>query len=137
MSSWREINEIGKDPVRVRNLAKLLLAVHRAELTEWELDFLQGVLERGEQDEDLTTRQAEKLVEIRDSLKHYSSIDGFNVRRLIENCWMARLDLGESDEDFINRVRGRGSLRRSDAQRLLRCARQLHLIDGYIDLDAA
>ncbi len=136
MSSWREISAIGKDPVRVRNSAKGLLAAYRADLTDWELDFLDSVLQRSEQDENLTTRQAEKLVEIRDSLKHYSTIDGLSVRRLIENCWMARLDLSESDEDFINRVRGCGSLRRSDAQRLLRCARQLYLIDGYVDLDA-
>lgn len=137
MSSWREVNEIGKDPSRVRRLAERLLLLHRHEMSEWELDFLDSVMALGTADQDLTTRQAEKLIEIRDDMKIYTQLDGFNIRRLIERCWMARLDLCETDEHFINRLRGAGSLRRSDAQRLLRCARQLHLVDGYVNLDAA
>lgn len=137
MASWREINEVGKDPARVRRLAEQLLLIHRDELTEWERDFLDNVMGRGAEDEDLSTRQAEKLLEIRDEMKSYANIDGFNARKLIDQCWLARFDLSEEDEEFICKLRDAGCRRKSDAMRLLRCARQLSLIDRYVDLDAA
>ncbi len=135
MASWREINEIGRDPARVHRLAEQLLAAHRNDLTEWELDFLESISQRGSSDLELTTRQAEKLVELRDSMKRYTNVEGLNVKLMIDDCWMGRIDLDEGDEDFLNRVRGRTSLRRGEVSRLLRCARRLHLIDDYIDLN--
>jgi hypothetical protein len=52
----------------------------------WELAFLENM---SNQQESLTTRQAEKLLEIRDATQYFSTYDGFNVKSLIEKCWMA------------------------------------------------
>ena len=137
MASWREISDTAKDPVVVRRIAEQLLALYRNDLTEWELDFLEGMLARGPSaDEDLTTRQSEKLLQIRDDLKYYTNVDGLSVKLMIQNCYGARVDLDEADEEFLNRVRGKTSLRRGDVSRLLRCARELHLIHEYVDIDA-
>ena len=35
-------------------------------------------------DEELSTRQAEKLVELRDDSKHYEKVDGFVLRTLVD-----------------------------------------------------
>jgi hypothetical protein len=61
MAPWKEIERIKRDSAGARALAKSLLA--SAQLTEWEEPFLEGTeVHQGP----LSTRQAEKLVEIRD-----------------------------------------------------------------------
>jgi hypothetical protein len=136
MSSYLEMHEIGKDPVRVRALAMKLLVLHHDELTDWEIDFLKNMSEWTGPDA-LSTRQAEVLVELRDNLTKRSTVDGLSVRNLIANCWLARLDLSEEDEEFIERVRGKSELNRRNIRRLLYCARELGLVERYVDLDAA
>jgi hypothetical protein len=37
-----------------------------------------------------TTRQGEKLIELRDDAKYYSSAHGFSVQSLIKKSWVAR-----------------------------------------------
>lgn len=130
MASWREINDIAKDPVRMRGLAEHLLAVFREQLTEWELNFLQSLLVRGAADETLTTRQAEKLVEIRDDLQKFPTFRGYSVKNLMPKCWIGRLDLDEPDKEFIERMCDAFSLNRRDWYHLLSCARQLFLVDS-------
>lgn len=135
MTSYREMHEIGRDPARIKSIAQDILAVHGHELDDWKRGFLKDMATwKGGRDEALSTRQAETLIQIRDGLKRYSKVDGIRVKKLIEDCWMARLDLDEDDEDFIVRVRGSFDLRRGELMRLLRCARQLNLIEGYIDI---
>lgn len=137
MASYREMNALAKDPARVRSLAESLLAVNGAELTDWEQTFL-GDLKWLDGNEALTTRQAEKLVEIREDNEWVTQIDSYSVANLFKNCFQARLDLSEDDEAFLMRMRELGHtsrMRRREARWLLRCARQLHLIDGYVDFD--
>lgn len=96
MASYREMNDISSDPVKVRNLVLSLLAMARiAEdiFSEWELTFLQDIAEQSAKiialspkerqefkfskhqseallalrDFRITSRQAEKLFEIRDA----------------------------------------------------------------------
>lgn len=134
MNPYQEMHDIGKDPVRVNILADKLFHVYRDELTDWEVDFLENMCTwRGP--EPLTTRQCEKLVELRDNMVKRSSVAGFSVKRLIEGCWIARLDLSDEDMDFIERVKGKVELRRRDLLRLLHCSRSVDLVEGYVDMD--
>jgi hypothetical protein len=137
MATYREMHEVGKDPVRVNRIAEELLLTHKDELDEWRLRFLKDMAAwKGAAGEALSTRQAETLFELRDGLKKYSKVGGMKVSKLIEECWMGRLDLEEDDKAFIERVRGSFDLRRGEVRWLLHCARQLNLIEGYIDIGA-
>jgi hypothetical protein len=63
MASYKEMLALGRDPVRVRAVARRLLACAE-DWTEWERDLLEGfVAEYGS--DALTARQREKLVELR------------------------------------------------------------------------
>jgi hypothetical protein len=129
MPSWKEIDRIAKDPGAVRILAKSLLRMTEMEWRVWELDFLDNM---SNQKEPLTTRQAEKLLEIRDSSQIFSTYDGFNVVTLMHKCWVARFDLSSDDDiDFIERLKdcGSKSIRRRQVSRLFRCCRELFILE--------
>jgi hypothetical protein len=130
MTDYREISEIQKDPARARSMAQFLSTLDDMEWTDWELDFLAGI---GARREDLTTRQGEKLVELRDESVWYTSVDGFSLKTLIDRCHLYRDELADNDAAFIERLSGSGAtrLRRKDARRLLRCARILGEIDPH------
>ena len=82
-------------------------------------------------DDEMSTRQSEKLLEIRDGVQRISEYRRFSVSILIEKVHVARFDLAEDDEEWIVAVRGRGitAILRRDAARLLRLAHELDLID--------
>jgi hypothetical protein len=157
------MHEIGGDPARVRNLAlSLLKLAETAEniFSEWELQFLKHRVEEASavlgltrkqrqqmkfsqqeaevrlalRDFRLTTLQAEKLLEIRDATMLYRDIGGISVRKLINECHLARLELDEDDEAFIERLwkSGVDELRRNDLARLKRCSRQLGELEDYM-----
>jgi hypothetical protein len=136
MASWREIDRIRKDPTAMRALATFLLKIPNADLTEWEIKFLKSI--SGDQTtEEFTTRQAEKLMQIRDDSEDVSEIGytRLSVRILIADCQIGHLDLGEDDEEWILTFpKGASSIKRRLVGRLLRCARHLNNID---DEDAA
>ncbi len=131
MADYREINALAKNPSRARSLAKFLLSQDNLARTDWEADFLTAMLERRDE---LTTRQAEKLVEIRDDQILYTKVDQFVFKRLIETCWCNRFDL-DSDEDlaFIEQLKSSGNvaLRKSEALRLKRIAIALDEIEPH------
>ncbi|WP_149804009.1 hypothetical protein [Mesorhizobium sp. NFR06] len=106
-----------------------MLASEREALTEWETGFVESII--GYVDDELTTRQVEKLLEVRDSLVLVAEHRGCNVSRLVRNCYESRLDLNEDDEDWIVELYANGhrSIRRGQVGRLMRCARQLGLIE--------
>jgi hypothetical protein len=136
MASWREIERIRKDAEGFRGLAARLLA-HTAPdaLTDWEATFIREIAASNAPE--FTNRQSEKLLEIRDNVEHVDKIGrGFSVAKLIEGCYLARLDLTEDQEEWIVALHSKGekSVRRRDAGKLLRCARDLGLID---DAEAA
>jgi hypothetical protein len=136
MASWREIDRIRKDPTAMRALAAYLLRLPNAELTEWEVKFLESI-SSDRTSEEFTTRQAEKLMQIRDDSEYVSEIGyaRLSVKILIADCKMGHLDLSEDNEKWILRFpEGTTSIRRRDIGRLLRCARDLNNID---DEDAA
>jgi hypothetical protein len=82
----------------------------------------------------LTSRQAEKLFEIRDATELHRDISGISVRNLIARCYEARLDLDEGDEEFIERLWRTGviELRRNDLSRLRRCSKQLGELEEHM-----
>jgi hypothetical protein len=130
MASWREIDRVRKDANGARDLAKRLLKIYPGELTEWETDFLQSITTYTELFE-FTTRQAEKLLEIRDDTQPVAAWRGFSVATMIRQCYEARLDLTEADEQWIVELRqqGGGAIRRKHLGRLMACARALNIID--------
>jgi hypothetical protein len=73
MASWREIDRIRKDPAAMRALAAHLMRLPNADLTEWEIKFLDSI--SGDRTGgEFTTRQSEKLLQIRDDSEYVSEI---------------------------------------------------------------
>jgi hypothetical protein len=130
MASWREIDRVRKDPESAANIAKRLLALPPSEFSDWEIDFLRSI-RRLRNLEEFTTRQAEKLLQIRDDIEEVTEVLGFGVHLLLKGCFEARLDLSEADEEWIV-ARFQESphrIRRKQVVRLMRCARELNLIE--------
>jgi hypothetical protein len=128
MASWQEIDRVRKSLPEVRSVAERLLAT--PDLSSWETDFLQDISRIDDRDE-LTTRQAEKLLQIRDDAEFVGRYRGFSVRLLLDQCYLARIDLSEADEAWIVelRQRNRSVVRRRHIGRLIRCARKLHVLE--------
>ena len=128
MGSYKELLALGRDPARVRAVARRLL-VSAEDWTEWERDFLEGLVAEYGSDA-LTTRQRQKLVELREGAEYVPTIEGFDVASLIDKCWLGRLDLDyEDDIAFIEQEQGSTSIKRRHVRRLLRCCRKLGVID--------
>lgn len=136
MASYADIHRLSQNPAAASTLAKFLLNIADAGWSEWEVGFLEAMAGRAEA---LTTRQGEKLIELRDDAKSYKTFDGFSVNRLVHSCWIARIDLEEDDEAFIDALKRQATtaLKRRPLMRLLRCARELGLLSGYVDIDRA
>jgi hypothetical protein len=140
MASWREIDRIRKDPTAMRVLAVHLLKLPNAELTEWEVKFLKSISEEDQRGEEFTTRQSEKLLQIRDDSEEVSEIGyaRLSVGILISDCKIGYLDLFALDEEKAEWIKafpiGTSKIKRKYIGRLLECARMLNNID---DEDAA
>jgi hypothetical protein len=137
MQDYREIDRIRKDLVAVRSLAKRLLELPHADWNDWEIDFLQHMARRKGPDP-ITTRQSEKLVELRDDAEYYCSVHGFSVQALLKNCWVARDDLdSEDDRKFIEQLKETSisCVKRRQLRKLLACARELGEIEQYVSID--
>ena len=122
MTNYREINSLAKAPDRARSLASMLLTLPEIDWSDWETDFLDSMKSQAQE---LSTRQAEKLVELRDESMRYTSASGFSFKTIIGACWLNRLDLDdEAAIEFIERLKetGQTALRRREALRLKRCA---------------
>ena len=164
MASAREMLAVSSDPVKVRNLALSLLAMRKVAenlFSEWELTFLLDTVEQAEKvialspkerkdlkfsekhaearlalrDFRLTSRQAEKLFEIRDGVTLYGDIAGISVRNLIVRCYEARgCGLVESDDEYIEGLLKSGvtKLRLRDLMRLKRCSIELNELEPYM-----
>ena len=129
MASWREIDRVRKDPQAAGDIAKRLLSLPASEFTDRELDFLRSI-RRSRNVEEFTTRQAEKLLQIRDDIEEVTEVLGFSVRLLLKGCVEARLDLSEAEEEWVlARSQELISIRRKHVGRLMRSARQLNLIE--------
>jgi hypothetical protein len=129
MTDYREIDALSKAPDRARTLARTLAGLVDVAWTDWEIDFLEALCDRRDA---LSTRQAEKLVELRDNSYRYETVSGYPLRPLLEACWQGRLELeSEADIALIERLKASGerSFRKSNALRLRRCAVRLGILE--------
>jgi hypothetical protein len=71
---------------------------------------------------------------LRDETEYHSRIDGISVRTLIEKCYEYRLNLNESDADWIEELwrKGTSSLKRGALGRLRRCCVKLGVLEPYM-----
>jgi len=101
------------------------------EFTDWEADFLEDIgTFRGPQ---LSYRQVEKLLQIRDDYEQIKQFRGLLAQTLIQRCYEARADLpSEADEEFIESYRGKDTIRRKHVGRLMRCAASLGFVEDYM-----
>lgn len=132
MASWHEINEMTRNPSGCRDLARRLFDVHGQSVNEWELGFLESIAGKTAA-EQFTTRQVEKLLQIRDGLEPVKELYGFNLADLLKRVYEARLDLSDDDEEWIAALwakRDETYMRRRAGLRLLRCARQLGIVES-------
>jgi hypothetical protein len=129
-ASYREIAAIQKDAARARALAQGLARLDDMAWTDWELDFLHSMAAR---QQELTTRQGEKLIELCDDAVWYTAVDGFSLKALVDRCHLLRDELADRDAQFIERLKAQGAarLRRKDARRLLACARTVGEIEPH------
>jgi hypothetical protein len=136
MATYREMQKLSQNPGAVTMLAGYLRKLDTVAWTDWEMDFLDSMASRTAS-EPISTRQGEVLAQLNDNAKSYSSLEGLSISSLVRDCWQARVDLSEDDEAFIVGLKEAQttSLKRRQALRLLACARQLELIDGYISID--
>jgi hypothetical protein len=133
MASWQEIDRIRKDPAAMRALAKRLSKSANEGFTPWETSFLESIALKVDT-EQFSSRQAEKLLEIRDDSDILDTYRGFSLKALLKNCREAHLDLSEADEEWILEIpEGTTTLKRRQARHLLRCARVLRFIDQEED----
>jgi hypothetical protein len=133
MASYRVMDAVGRDPSRVRVIAKGLLLIANYQWTDWELDFLQRMATAPP--ERLSTRQAEVLFELKEGAEMFSSIGGnISVRSLINKAHESRVDLHEGDDEWIERIYRSGvlALRRRDLGRLKRCCVELGALEPYM-----
>jgi hypothetical protein len=131
MASWKEIERVRKDVLEAKAIATRLLKFHVSDFTEWEKDFLESIIKRNN-DYELTTRQVEKLLQIRDDTEELAEFRGFSIKLLTKQVFEARLDLSETDEEWIKKLMTRQSdtIMRKHIGRLMRCARELYIIEG-------
>jgi hypothetical protein len=136
MGSWIEIERVRKDPKAFKLLAGHLLAdANYARVrSDTATDFLENI-SRYRSDE-ITTRQGEFLLELRDEAKVYFKIgDGLSVGILIEKCFLSRLDLA-SDND-IERIEalkasGRTFVTGKEIGWFKRICKELGEIESYV-----
>jgi hypothetical protein len=137
MQDYKEIDRVRKDPVAVSSLAKRLLAITNHDWNDWELDFLEHMARHRGRDP-ITTRQGEKLIELRNDSEYHSSVKGFSVASLITNCWLAHDDLNsEQDIKFIEDLKSSGvsAIKRRQLGKLLACARELGEVEKYVAIE--
>jgi hypothetical protein len=126
-----EIERIRKDTEHWRALMRQLLSyAEKGVLSDWELDFLESNLGKRWLDE-LSYRQAESLLEIRDDVQVVSAYRGYSVKTMLQGVYENRLDLDDDGEEWVKRLyeSGRNEIRRKDARRLIAIARRIGLIE--------
>ena len=131
MASWAEIENLRKDADGARRLCRGLLNGSASALSDTAETFLESIEARHYLDE-LSTRQAEVILEIRDEVQFVTvTRDGLSVATLIARCHALRDELADPDKEWIEAIftSSRSTVRRKDIGRLLRCSRSLGLFD--------
>jgi hypothetical protein len=106
MASWIEIDRIRKDPTTFRPLAARLLKDPNFERSEFADGFLENIAS-WKRDE-LSTRQGEILLELRDEAEIHFEYKGLSISTLINKCYANRDDLDEGDRRRIESLKESG-----------------------------
>lgn len=99
-ASEREIEDVRKNPGLWRLLIQHLLDLHRTDLTDEFLDFADRVLPLAWLTE-ISYRQAEWLLAVRDNFRFVSTYRHFSIKALLKACYENRLDFDEATEEWI------------------------------------
>lgn len=128
---YREIARLKSDPTAVAALASGLLGHAGDVLTDADRSFLHD-LASGAGRAELTTRQGEYLLDLRDRTTRLGVVARYRVSDLVRQIWQARLDLDEEQQDWVEELTARGSdlsVTERQWRRLCALARRLGLID--------
>jgi hypothetical protein len=106
MASWTELERVRKDPGAFRALAKRLLDDPNCEDSEFADGFLENIA-HWKRDE-ITLRQAEVLLGLRDSAEIHTHCKGLSVRLLTEKCYANRYELDEGDRKRLEALYEKG-----------------------------
>jgi len=126
MALDREIERVRKDTEHWRALVLQLLR-REDDLAPRHVTLLESLAEKRRWLGELSYRQAEWLLDIRDDIQNISEFRGWNVRRLIKCCYEGRFDFDEDDEAWVTEIHdsGRTSVRKYEARRLRALAQAL------------
>jgi hypothetical protein len=132
MASWIEIDRVRKDPAAFKPLAKRLLKDPSFERSEFADDFLENII-NWKRDE-LTTRQGEILLELRDKAEIHYEFKGLSIPILIDKCFANRFDLDAGDRQRIQRLRESGKRYVTGGQMgwFKRICKQLNEMERYM-----
>jgi hypothetical protein len=136
---YREMTQLGADPVRVRSLASMILDHGGAALSKEVVSLLTS-LKAYDGAKPVTTRQLEVLYALREKGTRKSKAGRYRADHLVRITWEARLDLVDDDaEDWLDNLRVKGiciTLTHGEWRRLLALARRLDLIprDEWVEL---
>jgi hypothetical protein len=103
MASWIEIDRVRKNPNTFKPMAARLLADPIFERSEFADGFLENIA-TWKRDE-LSTRQGEILLELRDEAEIHHEYKGLSIPTLIEKCYLNRFDLDEGDRRRIETLK--------------------------------
>ena len=132
MPSWAELERVRKDSHTFRGLAKRLLDDPHCEDSNFADAFLENIA-NWKRDE-ISLRQAEVLLELRDSAEIHTVYKGLSVRLLIANCWANRDELDEADRQRLEALyeKGRTSVTGAQMGWFKRICKQLGEMEDYM-----
>jgi hypothetical protein len=132
MASWIEIDRVRKDPNTFRPMAARLLADPIFERSEFADGFLENIA-TWRRDE-LSTRQGEILLELRDQAEIHNRYKGLSIPTLIEKCYLDRFDLDEGDRRRIETLKEsrRGYVTGGQMGWFKRICKQLGEMEAYM-----
>jgi hypothetical protein len=132
MASWTELERVRKDPIAFRALAKRLLKDPNCEDSEFADGFLENIA-HWKRDE-ITLRQAEVLLGLRDNAEIHTNYKGLSVRLLMEKCYANRYELDEGDRKRLEALyeKGRSFVTGAEMGSFKRICKQLGEMEKYV-----
>lgn len=133
MASWSEIERVRKDPTEFRQLALRLNADDSFDRSEDADEFLEKISTY--RYDELTKRQAEFLLDLRNDAEKHFSLRGLSIAILIEKCFHGRAELNDdADIDRIEKLKVSGAQFVTGRQMgwFRRICKELNEIEEYI-----
>lgn len=131
MIDYRKVEALKKDPSRARVIAQSIRFIRGAEWDEYESEFLADMACRRDE---LSTRQAEFLIELEEEAVRLKTYEGFGVKPLVTDCLLWRGAILEQAPHLLGFLEmlvrlDYPSLTKRQWRKLLACARITHSIE--------